>query len=389
MSQGTHPASGRSATGHPKMRTVWLLTALLAAALPAHATQPPAVQWTKTFLDGCRCVQQTADAGYVAVGSVETDSDRIAAMIVKLDSSGAVQWVDTIKTYGGIVASSVVQTSDGGYIVAGAGGETDTSGSNTCLIRIGALGSVLWRSYLVDRTPVAQSVVGLDDTAYAVAMLRWLGNHGVLLLMADSVGRERWRCEYSIEYSDWETHGADLSLGKTADGGYIIGTKTLLKVDSLGHQQWLRVYDDMVFALSARQTSDRGYIATGASRNYGSISLLKTNSKGHTAHGAGWLKTYASSEQSLGYCVDQTLDGGYIVAGAVQPRNDWDRAILLRTSPNGTLLWLDTLCIGEANSVRQTTDGGYVVCGSRFDPKAGPEGTSYSFVAKLAPERKR
>ena len=75
MSQGMHPASGFSPTGHPKMRATWLLTALLAAALPAVAAKPPNVQWTKNYMASSSgdSVVQTRDGGFVAVGATTPD----------------------------------------------------------------------------------------------------------------------------------------------------------------------------------------------------------------------------------------------------------------------------------------------------------------------------
>ena len=65
-------------------------------------------------------VVQTADGGYVMAGQTDSYGAGLAdAYVVKLNASGGLQWTKTIGGTGNDWASSVVQTSDGGYIVAG------------------------------------------------------------------------------------------------------------------------------------------------------------------------------------------------------------------------------------------------------------------------------
>jgi len=372
------------------MRThaTWLLTALLAAAAPAPAAKPPKVQWTKTFAGwgtaSGRCVQQTSDGGYIAVGSTNSrdSAARFAALLVKLDASGVTQWVKTIKADGVRAASSVVQTSDGGYIVVGTGRETYRSPLGAVLVRTDDCGNVLWRSYLGhDRSAGAASVVGLDDTACTV-VVRSSGDSAVILWGIENGGAFRWSHKYPVGYG-LQAMDEVLSLHRTSDGGYVVGTKTLLKVDSLGAQPSLRTFGSVLSANSVIQTSDGGYAATGAKLGYSSIYLLKTNANRDSV----WMRTYAPSECSRGRWVEQTADGGYVTAGTTRPV-DGDMVTLVRTLSDGTLDWTVTLFDGDGDCVRQTTDGGYIVCGRSWS--CGPDGAGAGrlFVTKLAPERK-
>ena len=73
-------------------------------------------------------------------------------------------------------------------------------------------------------------------------------------------------------------------------------------------------------AFSVQQTSDGGYIIAGWTQSFGTggkdIYLVKTNSDGNIGAGLGWTKTFAGSGNDYyGYFVQQTNDGGYIITG--------------------------------------------------------------------------
>ena len=82
------------------------------------------ITWQKSFggafFDRAYSTQQTTDGGYIVAGATQSfgsgDNDM---WFIKLDSSGDIEWQ---KTYGGNesdIAYSIQQTWDDGYIVAG------------------------------------------------------------------------------------------------------------------------------------------------------------------------------------------------------------------------------------------------------------------------------
>lgn len=132
---------------------------------------------------------------------------------------------------------------------------------------------------------------------------------------------------------------------------------------------WTKIYggDSADFAYSIQQTLDGGYVIVGLSRSFGAGSydvwLLKTNPSGDTI----WSKTYGGSNSDGGNAVQQTTDGGYIIAantGSYGAGNSdgW----LLKTDSVGDTTWAITYGGAEDDycfSVQPTSDGGYFLTG--------------------------
>ncbi len=313
------------------------------------------VQWAKTYGGGsddyAYSVQQTSDGGYIVAGWTASfgagDKD---ILLVKTDANGNVQWA---KTYGGTNedwAYSVQQTSDGGYIVAGWAASFGAGSFDFLLIKTNSSGNVQWaRTYGGTNSDYAYSVQQTSDGGYIVAGYTssfGAGSFDLLLIKTNSSGNVQWARTYGGTNSD---HA--YSVQQTSDGGYIVAGWTasfgaggwdafLIKTNSSGNVQWARTYggtgiDD---ARSVQQTSDGGYIVAGYTRSFGAgnrdFILIKTNSLGNVQ----WAKTYGGTNDDEAYSVQQTSDGGYIVAGWTNSfgAGNWD-ALLIKTDADGNI----------------------------------------------------
>jgi len=181
------------------------------------------------------------------------------------------------------------------------------------------------------------------------------------------------------------TYGGDTtdeaySVQQTADGGYIVVGYTtyhhtenadvyVVKTDAYADTLWTRTFGtDSTYecAFSVEQTTDGGYIIAGGSG--GRFYLIKTNASGDTL----WTRTYGGPESGLAYSVQQTMDGGYIIAGFLYDGVEVC-ARLVKTDADGDSLWARTY--GGTNggtgcSVHQTVDSGYVIVGLTW-PSSG------------------
>jgi hypothetical protein len=201
------------------------------------------------------------------------------------------------------------------------------------------------------------------------------GVEDVWLVKTNAYGDTLWTRNYGDTGDD-----RGYSVQQTSDGGYIVAGWTnsfgagsydvyLIKTDSSGDTLWTRTLggtgDDRGY--SVQQTSDGGYIVAGNTTSFGAgvhdVWLIKTDAHGDTI----WTRTYGGIHDDLGYSVQQTADGGYIIAGWTNSFGDLNGDVyLVKTNASGETLWTRTYGgtgVDIGYSVQQTTDRGYIVAG--------------------------
>jgi hypothetical protein len=141
----------------------------------------------------------------------------------------------------------------------------------------------------------------------------------------------------------------------------------LVKTNSVGHELWHKTFggSDIDIGYSVQQTTDGGYIIAGETWSFGKgmsdVFIIKTDSEGKSI----WSKALGGSDIDIGYSVQQTTDGGYIIAGKTYSRESYD-VYLIKIDSEGNKKWEETLGSLEHDSgwaVQQTSDGGYVIVG--------------------------
>jgi TolB-like protein len=293
--------------------------------------------WTSTFtggsVDAGNDVRQTTDGGYIIAGSTTSFGAGVTdAYLIKTNASGNVLWA---KTYGGTsedFASSVVQTTDGGFIFAGLTSSFGVAGwDNVYLVKTNATGDTQWTKTFYENVTGATNngspnVLQTNDGGYIVTSSMVFGTSGMYIIKTNPVGTMLW----SKINSD-TTMATINTIQQTADGGYIIGGTSsvgfdtgyansnmlLLKIDNLGNALWSKIYggshDD--YCNSARQTKDHGYIMAGYTFLPGVTNengyLIKTDSIGNLV----WSKEVGDTSSDIFSSVQQTNDGGFIVCG--------------------------------------------------------------------------
>jgi hypothetical protein len=292
------------------------------------------IQWQKTFGgtsdDIAYSLQQTTDGGYVVAGATGSSDGDVTGnhgnfdyWIVKLDPNGNKLWQKTLGGSSLDEAHSIQQTSDGGFIVAGQAysGDGDVSGNNIAgywIVKLDVNGNIVWQKTIGD----------------------------------------------SYEFrGGFNAH----SIRQTRDGGYIVVGEAIehnygsyfywiVKLDTSGNKVWQKLLGGSSSATgnnftSVQQTTDGGYIVGGSY-------ITKFDADGNIvwqrSAGGAFGTDYASS-------VQQTQDGNYIIAE--HGSGDY---FVTKLGTNGNIIWQKTFggsSLEYANSIQQTKDGGYIVAG--------------------------
>ena len=350
------------------------------------------------------CVQQTSDQGFIVAGysqwKVDDDFD---LWLVKTDSRGNLEWDQTYGGGGDDRGCYVEQTSDGGYIVVGYR-EFDRGG--------GLKDSDLW---LIKIKPDAQGegvidwertygASGTDEEGYCVRCTAdggyiitgyttnvGTGGTDLWLIKTNAEGSEEWTRSYggSFSYFGWCVSQTLPDLGYVAAGVFCTATAEnagVIKTDAAGNldSAWnpnpnpreFGTEEEPDYAYCVRQTSDGGYILAGETRSFDAINMdalvIKLDALGSldqdwTTNPLALHNPFDGGSGSLdrANCVEQTSDGGYVLAGTTHyfDQDAW----LVKMDSHGSVEWekyFGESRFEEAASVRQTSDGGYILAGS-------------------------
>lgn len=301
----------------------------------------------------------------------------VAFMLLLTGGAGAVPVEEWNRTFGGPywdAGHSVQQTPDGGYIIAGG---TNLWGSGdfgiVWVIKTDANGIEQWnKTYAGSRW--ANKVIITSDKGYLLAGFAGDGpDRDFWLMKTDASGNEQWNRTLGGKGNDFVN-----SVTQTSDGGYTLAGLTslsetladwdvrLIKVDASGNEQWNMTSKRSIgdAAYSMQQTSDGGYILAGGTESRkGDALIIKTDAKGNQL----WDRTFGDNGTEVGYSVQQTSDGGYILAGNTNSYGSGGfDAWLLKTDANGNEQWNRTfggLDNEIALSIQKTSDSGYVFAG--------------------------
>jgi hypothetical protein len=335
------------------------------------------IQWQKSLggssNDKAYSTQKTIDGGYIIAGTAASNNGDVTGnhgsdfWIVKLDSSGNIQWQKAHGGTGSETAYSIQQTTDRGYIVAGTSfsNDSDVTGHHGLtnlgdywVVKLDTIGNIQWQKSLGGtKNDIAQSVQQTLDGGYIVA--GYSGSND-----GDVTGHHGPSNSTPAAYDYW-----------------------IVKLDTIGNIQWQKSLggDTIDMAYSVQQTIDRGYIIAGNTySNNGDISgnhggwwqdswIVKLDTAGNIQ----WQKCFGGTGGDQANSIKQTTDGGYIFTGATTSNNGnvsgnhditgnttdyW----LVKLDTSGNIQWQK--CLGGTNydrplSVEQTVDVGFIVAG--------------------------
>jgi uncharacterized delta-60 repeat protein len=321
-SDGGYVAAGYTASGGAGISDFWLLKLSLAGV----------IEWQHTYGgsgdDVAYAVQETSDEGYIIAGNTYSfgagESDY---WILKLTSEGDVEWQFTYGGAGDDIAYAIQETSEGGYIVAGYTHFFGVATSDTWILKLTSEGNIEWQHiYGGTGDDVAYAVQETSEGGYIVAgSTKYLSalHHDFWVLKLTSTGFFEWQRIYGGLGDDVAYY-----IQETSDEGYIVAGDTdsfgdneselwVLKLTSIGEIEWERIYggSDNDYLNCIQETSDGGYVVTGNTYSFGNgdsdILALKLSSEGDIE----WQRAYGGSEEDVAFYIQETSDGGYVVAG--------------------------------------------------------------------------
>jgi len=294
--------------------------------------------WSESFSETI----PTADGGYIAVGSEANSDDREPPdlWIVKTDASGTKIWDKSFGDDENDSASDVIQTSDGGYIIAGSF-QHDTSqrsDDDAYVIKIDSNGNTLWEKTYggVDGGEGAASIKATRDGNFVfIGSTSSYSTGGAsdfdfYLVKINADGDVLW--EKTFGGSDWEKagsmlvddDGSFLMAGWTAspEFGAVASEIFLAKADAAGNELWYKLYgwEHKDSAAEIIKAENGGYLIVGSTERYydepfetwrSDLYVIKTDASGNEQ----WSKTYGGLHEDGASCVRRVSDGGYIISG--------------------------------------------------------------------------
>lgn len=264
-------------------------------------------------------ISNSSDGGFIVAGSTG---------VFKTDSLGNSQWGITSTS---MQFYSAQQTADGGFIAGGTiGFSSSSNGIDVYLLKLNSLGIKQWsRKYGDSLDDVCSAILQTNDGGYIVAghtSSFGAGATDVYLMKLNNSGDTVWTKTYGGTNSEGNTSWKEV-IQQTKDKGYIIGATTtsfgaggadayLVKTDSLGNIQWSKSYggSQTEVLYDVKEVSGGGYIFTAVSNSFGGINdfyVVRTDINGDTL----WTKTYGGANAEVPGSIEEKTDKGFIIAG--------------------------------------------------------------------------
>ena len=272
------------------------------AALLVKVNDEGVVQWSvpyqvSAYPSYLNYATQTNDGGYVLMGGIKTPQSIIdETWFLKIGSNGDNQWN---VTYGNFTASLITQSFDGSYIFAGDSGGQDPSLFRTYLAKMDGAGNVLWQKSFDNQTGCRpRSLIATSEGGFMLAGARYLpdGSAAAFALKTDSQGNLQWTRTFG------ENSGFRVAVENSDNNSYLFAGGTynyqqnyfarLVQTNATGDVEWQTSYSGIGngYVYSLVQTQDGGYAFTGATSEANSTStemwLVKVGSNGTST---SWL----------------------------------------------------------------------------------------------------
>ena len=365
----------RKTTSHLAIYLVFILCLMIVQNSVAQITFEKTYKYGFNSGNHAFDVELTNDGGYIfAGGTVDSVSQDI--YVVKLDAYGEVIWERTYGSQTSETAYAIRQTDEGDYVILNQlylfpGSE----GYRIYVIKINNVGDTIWTRLFEE--PNGSSAIDMEiDMDGNIIVLGAIYNQShfpiaIKLIKISPSGDVFW--EKSFGDTNFLNSPGDIEI--TSYGNYVIVGTTgiwfeeeplIMMINPQGDSLWTKVFSNVIeYTWSIEETYDSGFIIAGGivGNNYFEVCLFKTDSQGDSV----WTKSHQGSFDIYSRDVEETVDSGFVVVGRVYA-NVADQMFIYRTDNLGNPKWyremnkeFDDL---EGYDIEQTPDGGFIIAGA-------------------------
>ena len=361
------------------------------------------LEWDRAFggpaNDWAYAMTGTRDGGLATAGrTASKGAGGEDVYVLRVDGDGTLLWD---RTYGGSAtdrARAIIETGDGGFAVAGATESKGAGEFDVWLLKLDAAGELIWDRYFGGRaTDWASAIVetsdgGLVMAAYTQATADDAYNFWVIKV--DGNGELLWERQFGGPATDWASAIAEINdgglvvVGHTESKGAGDADMWIIKLSADGEMLWDRTVGGSArdYASAVTATGDGGLVVAGPIESDGAegvdIRVLKLDASGELI----WDRHFGGASADWVRAVVETRDGGYAMAGYTMSKgaglNDvW----LLKLDAGGELLWDRTYGGGAnewARALVEMPDGSLAMAGDTWSKGAGQGDV---WVLKVAP----
>ncbi len=289
------------------------------------------------------------------------------AVPVNASSAPSVEWQNT---YGGVSGNSIVQSADGGFVLA-----VTFNGNSTAdgVLKINAKGDALWNATTNEPAVSNNFVFDVSNGGYVVAQKSSTNSYAGSLVKVDSEGKMQWNQSYQpgiqtyMNYAVQTQDGGYALIGGVEMSGKTIDPTWILKTDANGNLQWNKTLIENFTGSLITQIPNGSYVFAGDSGGVDpwlfTTHLAKTDQAGNIL----WEKAY---ENQLGYrprYLLGTSDGGFMLVGAQYLQDGSASAFALKTDSLGNLVWNKTYGENSGFRVALSADEGFIFAGGVYD----------------------
>lgn len=337
-----------------------------------------------------KAIKETSDNGFILVGYVESFStDDRAVYLVKTDNNGEIEWSQNYGDSKDDEGNDVIQTADGGYLIAGYTKSFGAGLTDLWLIKTDSNGEIQWDQVLGgSKNDVANSLIALDSGEYLVAgstASYGAGSSDIWVVKTGSEGEILWNMTLGGTAFDngnkiISTDDGILIVGETSSYGFGWNDVWLVKLDMDGAVQWNKTYGGSMNDIGKSMiATDDGYLLAGTSESFGDNLnegyIVKVDSSGEPE----WENTYGGASDDYLESVTVFPDIGYLGVGYTLSTGTGESDVwLFSIDPDGELLeesFYGGALRDRAYEIIPTSDGEYVFAG--FTWSFGSSGNGY------------